>query len=313
MLASFLRSLSVIFQIFVMVAAGYTGRKTNALKEKALDGTMDVMMTISLPASVLAAAQHVEFSSETVNNVVALVLITLLNYVLIALISFGSAKVFHLKKDLRTIFVGTSVFKNIAFLGMPMCVAVLGQSSAFYVAFCMTIFTIIIWTFGVMLYSGQSHFKIGALLKNSSLICCVIMVVIILLRIDLPQPVWDVLDMAGSTCTPLSLIIMGIMLADVNLLDLLRKPIYYLSSLYTLLVAPAVMLLLILIFKPAVEVSAVMITLAAVPSATMNPLLAKRYGSNGEMTSMAVLHGMLLSLLTMPIIITVLLHVIGYQ
>ena len=102
------------------------------------------------------------------------------------------------------------------------------------------------------------------------------------------------------------------MLADSDLKALLHKPLLWLISGLSLAAFPLLMLALTLVLRPGLEASAVLVTLACVPAATLNPIVARQYGADSNLVSFSVMHTMLLSLITMPIFISLFLSVLGY-
>lgn len=312
MIQGFLHSLTVVLEMFAIMAAAYIGRKKNALSEAAMKGITEVLMTIALPASILNAAHGVRFTSRTVLDIGMLLLIVFLSYLLMFALTYFAARFLKLKGKDKTVFAGVPVFKNVAFMGLPFCSAILGDWSTFYVAFCIIVFNLLMWTFGIFWYSGGKHFEPKLVLHNISLIACALMILLIVFNVSLPESVWTVFDMAGGVCTPLSLVVIGMMLADIRILDILKQPVYYLTSFFTLIAAPALMLILVSVFRPGQEVASVLLVLSTVPAATINPVVAQKYGNAGENASVAVVHSMILSLVTMPVLTGIFTGMLGY-
>lgn len=304
-------SLLVMVEIFLLLFTGFVLRKTKVLGDNVQTGCMDFLMKISVPAQILSAAASFSFTKETIRSVLLLVVILIAGYLAAILLTTGAGKLLKLPKDERIILSGTVVFKNMAFMGFPVCISILGSWSIFYAVFGMAIFNLFMWTYGISMYAGERSLKLKKLVTNSAMICCVVMILLAATGIRLPDIIQETLSVTGNTCTPLSLIIIGMMLADSDLLTILKKPLLWLVSGLTLVVYPLIMLGMVLLLKPGREAAQVLMVLSVLPSATLNPIVAAQYGANGKLASFAVMHTMLLSLVTIPIFVPLLLRIVN--
>ena len=308
-----IRCLTLMVEVVIFAGVGFLGRKSGLLGEEAQKGGTQILLWICAPASILYAARSVTFNAETLRSMSQMLLLTFLSYAVIIPLSWGTAKALRLPDGDRAVLVGSASFKNNAFLGLPLGLTVLGEGSAFYIALSMAVFNVMMWTFGVWLYSGGHSFSLKKMLVNPALLSCVAMVLLSLFRVPLPEIVWTTFKAGGDMCTPLSLLIVGMMLASAPFWKSLTKPFFLLTSAFSLFVCPLLMMLLVRVFRPAQAAAAVLLLISAVPSATMNPIVAAEYGGDGVKMSTAVVHSMVLGLVTMPVLISLLLAWIGYS
>ena len=305
-----LASFSVLIEFAIFVAVGYAGRKLKYFDEKTLSGAIELLMKVAVPGVILDAASEMSLEADILGNVGALLGIYCLSFAILLPLNRLLSRAPVLAKTNRVGFIGVSSFKNISFMGLPVCAAVLGGGSTFYVSFCIMAFTLLHWSYGVYLYSGSSQLNLKSILANPAIVSSVVMLLLLVSRISLPDVVWETIHAAGSLCTPLSLIAIGIMLANVKLSTILSSAQMYYTSAFTLLLPPLVTYGLVRLCRPASEVAAVLLVLSTTPSATLNAVMAERYGGDGSFVSLCVLQTMLLSLVTIPLISMVLLQ--GY-
>lgn len=303
-----LSSLAVLIEFFLFVALGFAGKKLKFFDNKVLDGAVELLMKVAVPGAILSSASAIEVNAQTVQNACMLVLIYTLGFAVCIAGANAVSRLSFIPKEERPYVVGTITFKNISFMGFPLCISVLGKGSLFYAALCMVVFNLLHWSYGISLYSGEGKLRIKSVLANTSMVSIFLMLVLVAFRVQLPEIVWDTLGIAGNMCTPLSLLAVGMMLADVQFKKMLTDPVMYLVSVCTLVLFPIVTLGLVSLLRPADEVAAILLLLSVTPSATMNAVMAKRYGSAGEFVSLMVLQTMLLCLVTIPAITVLLFH-----
>ena len=305
-----LASFSVLIEFAIFVAVGYAGRKLKYFDEKTLSGAIELLMKVAVPGVILDAASEMSLEADILGNVggAAGDILPELRDPPAPQPPFEPRAV--LAKTNRVGFIGVSSFKNISFMGLPVCAAVLGGGSTFYVSFCIMAFTLLHWSYGCVPLFGSSQLNLKSILANPAIVSSVVMLLLLVSRISLPDVVWETIHAAGSLCTPLSLIAIGIMLANVKLSTILSSAQMYYTSAFTLLLPPLVTYGLVRLCRPASEVAAVLLVQPRSTRATLNAVMAERYGGDGSFVSLCVLQTMLLSLVTIPLISMVLLQ--GY-
>lgn len=308
-----IKTLEFVFKMLVYVTLGYIGAGTKVLDDRALEGGNQILASLLLPASILTAARAAIPPDNTTAGVLMMIGVTLAGYVVQFSLTHFLASRMKMSRHMRANFVGGTVLKNIGYLGLPMCLAVLGDQSGFYVGFHMIIFTVIAWTYGVYLFSGNPVFDFRKIFLNNSMLVCYVTILIRIFQIPLPTVVWDTVGSLGSTCTPVSLILIGYMLNQAGLKTVFQNKLLYLMSFLSLVLMPLFTFAMICLLNPPASVSAVLIVLSAVPSATLTAIFAKSFGDGGQFVSASILQQILLSMLTMPVILTFLLNLINYQ
>ncbi|HZD44140.1 MAG TPA: AEC family transporter, partial [Methanomicrobiales archaeon] len=125
--------------------------------------------------------------------------------------------------------------------------------------------------------------------------------------ITIPSPVLDFLDLLGSVTTPLAMIVIGIILAGFPLREMFLGWKVYLVSGIRLLIIPLLLWLVLDFVFPNSLVNSVVIILAAMPVATNCAILAGEYEANPYLASKVIFISTLGSVVTIPIIATLLL------
>ncbi len=299
-------------EIMLLIAIGFVMRRARFLSDAVQAGCMEFMMKIAVPAQMLASAASISFNADTIRDTLLILLISLLGYIVSGALGFGASRALRISADDRSAAVGTIMFKNVLFLGLPICSAILGPEKVFYAMFPIILYNIIMFSFGVSLYSQGRAKGLSAIVKNPALISCAVMLLLIAFQIRLPNAVQSALSRLSGASTPLSLVIIGIMLADGDISAILKNRIPWVVSALSLIIFPLITLGMVLIIKPGADAAAVLLTLAVLPSGTINAIVAKQYGESGELVSLIVLHTTLASIPVISFGLPMLLRAIGY-
>ncbi|MGB3367563.1 MAG: AEC family transporter, partial [Acidaminobacteraceae bacterium] len=107
----------------------------------------------------------------------------------------------------------------------------------------------------------------------------------------------------GSTTTPLSMMFIGFILADVNLRELYTDKGPFAVSFVRLLILPLIVLFVLKAFGLEGYMVSIPVLLTAMPAAANTSILASRYGGDVKLASKAAFVSTLLSILTIPIIL----------
>lgn len=128
-----------------------------------------------------------------------------------------------------------------------------------------------------------------------------------LLRIKLPLPIFNTLNMLGSITTPLSMIVIGSLLANSPIKETFINKKLYIVSFIRLLVVPSVVYFLLSLYIKNPLLLGVPVVISAMPAASNTAIMSKSYDANDQLASQAVFLTTLISIVTIPIISIVLL------
>ena len=123
-----------------------------------------------------------------------------------------------------------------------------------------------------------------------------------LLALELPYSINYAIEKMGNSVAPLSMIIVGAILADVNLRNIFDKSVF-LVTLIRLIVLPLVATGIISLLRLDAMISGVALVLTGMPVGTTTALLAAKYNADVEFASKLVFITTLLSLITVPVLI----------
>jgi predicted permease len=195
------------------------------------------------------------------------------------------------------------VFSNCGFMGFPVAESLYGRMGVFYASIYNVVFHIFVWTYGVMLFSSdRKSASIKKAFLNPGMFSVAIGMAIFLFSLELPKPIVQTLDMVGSMTAPLSMLIIGALLADTDLKKIFIGWDVYYGSLLRLLIIP---LMTIVMLKPIGvdrDLLRICVVLTAMPAAANTVIFAERYGANSVLASRCVALSTILSIVTIPLI-----------
>jgi predicted permease len=105
----------------------------------------------------------------------------------------------------------------------------------------------------------------------------------------------------GNTVSPISMIVVGAILADVNIKTIFEKSVFYIAGV-RLLLLPLLTIGIISVFNLDPTISGVALVLTAMPVGTTTALLAAKYNADVDFASKCVFVTTMLSLITVPLL-----------
>ena len=130
------------------------------------------------------------------------------------------------------------VFANTAFMGIPLVESLYGSEETFYITFYALGFNLLFYTYAIQVFKRMSGDKSPFRFKdlvNPRIICVLLAMILVLFPIHLPEITVKCITYVSDTCIPLSMIITGCALAQINLKRVFTDVRLYVFSLFQLL------------------------------------------------------------------------------
>mgnify|MGYP000021332660 CR=1 FL=1 len=303
MLVSVLSQLAVMF---LMIGAGYLVRRVNIVSEKCQSDLAEVVLWIALPCSIVESGV-LETASNSTSSILWMTGLSLLSYILVILAAEGIARLFPMPERRRGLFACMTVFANTAFVGYPVCNLLLGSKGVFYCSFFNMAFSLFFFTYGVRRISGKrENGMLAVFTRDPGMIATVLMLLIFACQWKPPAFVQTFLSGMSALCTPLSMLVIGCMLTQVNLKDILKEKSYYLLSFIRLTAIPVCTLLILLpLARLGVDkdILFIVIIMCAMPAGSLTAIYAQKYRKDAHYVSGGIMHTMVCFCISLPIII----------
>lgn len=294
-------AINQILVLFIIMFIGIIAKKRNIINENMEKSISTILVKIGMPAMVISSSA-IAYSSEIIPNMINIFLITIISYAVI--IAFGtlSSSVLKFEKNTANVYTSLIVFANVGFMGYPVARALYGEIGVFYTAIVNLVFTTMVWTYGILLYNSKGKLNLKSLV-NIGTISSILGILLFLLQLHIPGPILSALDLTGRMTTPLSMLLIGALIANVNLKELFSDWKVYWTSFMKLLVIPLVTASLLKLLNYNEMVISICAIMAAMPAAATNAIFAKEFDVNPTFASIGVFITTLLCIITLPLIL----------
>lgn len=290
-----------VIVLFIIMIVGFYAKKKKFLSKVVDRGLTELLINITLPFMIVTSF-NIKYEADMVSNAQKVLLYSFIIH--ISLIFFSKICFFKLPKNKQQVYRFITIFSNVGFMGYPVMESIYGGIGVFYAAIFNIPFNILVWTVGVMIYTGEKDFKsVKKAMANPALIAVIIGIILFVFSIRLPLPIESSLKLVGSTTTPISMIIIGSMLAEMKVKNIFSDISIYYATTVRLLVVPMIVYVVLKFLKVDELLLNICVLLQAMPAAVSTAIIAEKYGGDGLLASQCVFITTIFSVITIPIII----------
>ncbi len=289
----------IILSLIMLI--GIIARKKSILNAEVNSKLSDFLFNVTLPCLIVTSFSY-EYSAEKMNNIKLIFMYSLLIHTLLIFIS----KIFAMRfaDDSKKVIRFVTVFSNSGFMGFPVLQGLYGNIGVFYGAVFNVPWNIFMLSFGSMLFTGKKDLKaLRGALTHPGIIATVIGMTMFVFSLSLPVPLGKALASVGSMTTPLSMIIVGSMLAEIRFKEVFSGFAVYYASAVRLIVVPVLTLLLMRLLQADHLLTQVCVTVEAMPAAVIATVLASKFGGDTKLASRCVFISTIISMVTIPLIV----------
>ena len=296
--------LSQVIVIFILISIGYILCKKEVLTDTGISQITSILLNVVTPC-VLVNSYQKEFNKELISGlIVAMIMAVIIHIIAILLSTFVFTYIY---KQERQINIFSSIYSNCGFMAIPLLTAALGSDGVFYGSAYLVVFTILAWTHGLVLFSGdKSIMSIKKIITNPGIAGTVIALILFVFGIKLPSPLKNAIEYMSYLNTPLAMIVLGSFLVKINLKKVFKMVSIYVACLMRLIIIPLILVVILKFIKTDPTVASAIVITSACPSATIATLFSTRFGLNADYASGLISFSTILSILTIPLM--VLLH-----
>ena len=244
--------------------------------------------------------------------ILPLLAISVVTYVVLAAVAFLLPRYLTHKKDDEGAIGFALMFGNVGFMGYPVVASIFGHEAVFYAAVLNVVNTFTVFTVGTILITGKS--EVGKarfekkVLYSTPMLSAYLTMLIVALEIDnIPGAVSQPLTMLGNITVPAALLIIGSSMSQLPLRSLIGNMTVYLTTALRLVVLPLGVYYLTKMLGFSDFVVNINTVVIAMPVATYGTILCLKYEKDTTMITEATFITTLLSMLTIPLLVLLLL------
>lgn len=290
-----------ILSMALMVIMGYVATKKKILKEEDTAVLSAVCLYLVCPSTLLSAFQ-VDFEADKVRKLLIVFAAAIVAHAVYIILTWLLSK----RVKLKPVQYTSLIYSNAGNLILPLAGAVLGQESVLYACAYMAVQTFLFWTHAIIVLGGKDQINLKKILLNPNMIAITVSLILFFCHIRLPKILTGALSSMGSMIGPLSMLIVGMIMASVNLKEVFSDIRSYLICFGRLIVYPLILILLVWVTRlteiipDARELFVITLLAAAAPSASSIVQAAKLYHRDAAGASVINVMSVVLCIITLP-------------
>lgn len=296
-----------VLVLFLTIMVGFAAKKRNIITGEVSQKLSELLLYVTMPFMIIVSF-HVEFSEQMLKSAGVIFLLGVATHVFS--IVLGKILFHKFPDSINRVMRFAAVFSNCAFMGFPVVDGLFGRDGIFFASMYIAVFHIFIWTYGIGLFAGGLDLrdvkKLVKALVNPGIVSVAAGLLIFVLQIKLPEPLYQTLDMVGGMTTPISMLVVGSLLADADFKGVIFKWHLYYGVLVRLLVIPLLVFLILRMFDIHPMLLGITVVLTAMPIAVNTAIFAEKYGGDAALASQYIVLSTVLSIITIPAIILLL-------
>jgi len=307
-LESFLRTAPAVVQIFLLGAVGYFLIRKNILGPEGLDALSRLVVEITLPLLIFCQLIK-DFSFTLYPDWWIFPLISIA--VTLMGLAVGSVFTGFIRGQQQKVqFLSLVTFQNSGYLPLALVAALLPSykldTMFIYLFLFLLGFNLVIWSAGVYMltFAKTKKFELGSLF-SPPVIAAISSLIFIYLGLNkfVPDMVLKPLRMIGDCTLPLAMLVVGGNLASMHLGRIDKKAMFC-ALLAKLVILPALGLWLVIKFRLPELIGLLILIQLAVPPATSLSLIVRHYKKEDLLISQGVFLSHIVSLITIPLFLS---------
>ena len=205
-----------ILSLFLVMALGIVLVRCGIVRSQDSKVLSMISLYLVMPCVIISSFQ-VKYQPEILNGLLlALAASALLHLVLIVVVGF-LGKVLKLDGVEET----SLIYSNAGNLIIPIVTAILGKEWVIYTSAFLSVQLFLLWSHAKMKLCGEKGIDLKKILTNINMIAIFAGVLLFLLQIQLPAPVQDAVDSISSMVGPMGMLILGMLIAEMDLKKLM--------------------------------------------------------------------------------------------
>lgn len=286
--------------MFLFMAVGFFLQKKKYVPEDTKMVLTELILDIILPCNIITSF-YVEFNKGILHSFIMVLCIA----AAVQFISLIFANLAYRKYEdtYRKPMQYATVCSNAGFLGTPIVQEVFGMTGVMYASIYLIPQRIFTWSVGLSFFTSKPDKKqmIKRVLTNPCMVSVYIGIVLMITGIRPGGFLGQSLQLASGCLTPVSMLLIGTILAEVkNVREILEVKLV-LYSVIRLIILPLLVWVACRIFAVDKVVAGVSILLSGMPAPSATSYLSARYHSDYIFATECVVFSTVLSMFTIPV------------
>ena len=289
-----------MMMILFAISMGFLANRLGYLSEEINRKLTKLVMNITMPCMFLGSVLTGDALPDTA---------TILSVLKVAALFYGLELVFVL--ILPPLIGGTPMQKGVwrlacfspnnAFIGYPVVAALFGEGAVFYAVLLCLPYNVLNYTLSPAMLNGKTRFS-WKVFCTPILISSVISLIIALTGFSAPALVGESFALVGDVTVPLSLLVLGSVLAGMPVKRVFSEPRMLIVSAVRLLLQPLALLALLRLLGVEGLILSVAVIEMAMPAAVNSVMPCLEYDGDVDTMAQTVFVSTVLSMVTIPLV-----------
>lgn len=291
--------LSLQFTMLLLILIGTILKKIGIISVKGQKNINDLVIYLVLPCNIVKS-----FMIPCDGNVFRQFLQVILISLAVQAVSVVLGLVLYRKKETqqRTSLQYATFCSNAGFLGNPVAEEVFGPMGLAMASIFLIPMRIMMWSAGIALFTRNTDWRstLKKVVTHPCILACVLGLILMVTQWEPPMVFTKTVTSLGNCNTALSMMVIGMILADADIRTLFDGPILRYSLLRLVLMPLALYTVCRLLGLPSL-VTGVCVILTAMPAGASTSILASKYGCDEIFATRIVVASTILSMISIPI------------
>ena len=293
-----------IIQLFIMIFFGFLLARLNIITSEE-SKTISKLSTFVICPCAIFSSFVMSFSQEIMKGL----LIAFLGAIIVHIIFIPLTEIVSKVFQLHTVEKATLVYSNAGNLIIPLVGAILGEEWVIYTCGYVAVQTFLIWTHGKSTICGEKSISFKEILTSINIWAIVLGMAVFFLRIPVPTLLANTLDKVGSMLGPQAMIIIGILIGNADIKEILKDKRSYVICFGRLVVYPLIIIVAFYLLhlsslsNEAAQVLLITILATSAPAAANIIQIAQIYNQDSKYASSLNVISVLFSIITMPLMV----------
>jgi len=304
---------SQVSVLLFLMAIGFLSFKLKITTKEASEYFSSFAMKITLPCMTLNSFRR-PFSTELLGEAAASIVMSCTVFGVCLLICWIYPRLLKIKGPERGVHRYAILISNSGFVGYPLVEAIMGPSYLFHAVIFNMPGSFLAFSIGAWFVAkerGKTTALSWKLFITPPFVATVVGFFMFLFSLHLPAPLALAVKMAGDITIPLSMMVIGISLAQAKIKQMLGSWRIYVTVFARLLLIPALIGLICYFIGFKTSILMLAVILSATPVGSSTSILASVYNVATEEAGSLVALSTMLCAITIPLIVIVLHQLIG--
>lgn len=284
--------------MFLLVAIGFGVRKKGIITETTRKEMVDFCMYITMPFNIFHSFQ-MEWEWGMLLKFAEVLLLALGFNLVSIVISFSCYRKTESRRQ-KPLRYGTIV-SNGGFLGNPVIEGIYGAEGLFYASVFLLPGRISMWTIGTSCFlKDKKENLLKKVVTHPCIVALYLGLIFMFLGVDFPAFLNNTISGISGCNTPLSMMLIGMMLAEMNPRGIIDKTMIF-YTVVRLAVIPGIMFGVTAFLPVAPLARGIAVVIAGMPAPVTTALLSSKYDGDEEYATGMIFLTTILSLITLPV------------